>query len=475
MGSSVISISGGNLLIDDVELATEDYVDTEIDEIGETGAIGPVKEFTVDHAGAAGYRIDEVVNANLRLQPNTTYKFDLSDSSLYTNSHDFEIQDSAGAEYLTGVSQVGTQGVAGAYMLWTVDNSVPGRMGYGCGAHAAEGGNVEIHAITGNLVPTADNTFDIGSATNKVKDLYLSESSLHLGSSVISISGGNLLIDDVELATEDYVDTEIDEIGETGAIGPVKEFTVDHAGAAGYRIDEVVNANLRLQPNTTYKFDLSDSSLYTNSHDFEIQDSAGAEYLTGVSQVGTQGVAGAYMLWTVDNSVPGRMGYGCGAHAAEGGNVEIHAITGNLVPTADNTFDIGSAANKVKDLYLSESSLHMGDSVISISGGSLLIDDVELATEDYVDSEIDAFDDTIWPVREFIVTYDGVAGSGGDFKIDGNPGQDLRIYRNITYRFNLASGTLASHDFRIEDDSGVEYTPGVVQVGVQGQANCYML
>ena len=47
---------------------------------------------------------------------------------------------------------------------------------------------------SGHLLPEANATYDIGSATNKVRDLYLDANSLHIGSVDISESGGKLVM-----------------------------------------------------------------------------------------------------------------------------------------------------------------------------------------------------------------------------------------------------------------------------------------
>lgn len=58
-------------------------------------------------------------------------------------------------------------------------------------------GNVDINGqveVTGNLIPGADSTYDLGSTTRKWRDLHLSGSSLFLGSLVMRDSGGNMTI-----------------------------------------------------------------------------------------------------------------------------------------------------------------------------------------------------------------------------------------------------------------------------------------
>ena len=47
-------------------------------------------------------------------------------------------------------------------------------------------------------------------------------------------------------------------------------------------------------------------------------------------------------------------------------------IGSNLLPSADSAYDLGSASFKWKDLYLSGSTIFLGDAQISASGSSVL-------------------------------------------------------------------------------------------------------
>ena len=40
-------------------------------------------------------------------------------------------------------------------------------------------------------------------------------------------------------------------------------------------------------------------------------------------------------------------------------------MTGHIIPDTDDVYDIGSAGNKIRDLYVSESSIHIGDTTLS--------------------------------------------------------------------------------------------------------------
>lgn len=58
-------------------------------------------------------------------------------------------------------------------------------------------GNITTNGnITGNLIPAANETYDLGSSTSRWKDLYLSGSSLKLGSSTITSGSDGLVLPD---------------------------------------------------------------------------------------------------------------------------------------------------------------------------------------------------------------------------------------------------------------------------------------
>lgn len=53
--------------------------------------------------------------------------------------------------------------------------------------------------ITGNLVPAAANTYDLGTAAAPFRDLYVSGNSIKLGSITLSTLGGNIALDGTEV------------------------------------------------------------------------------------------------------------------------------------------------------------------------------------------------------------------------------------------------------------------------------------
>jgi len=55
-------------------------------------------------------------------------------------------------------------------------------------------------------------------------------------------------------------------------------------------------------------------------------------------------------------------------------------VVGNILPSNSGGYDLGSLAKPWRDLYLTENSLRMGNTVISVNGGKLVVDGKEIVT-----------------------------------------------------------------------------------------------
>ena len=78
--------------------------------------------------------------------------------------------------------------------------------------------NSSLSSISGNIIPDTTETYDLGSATNKFRDLYLSGNSITLGTIELSDNGGALEVTSTgggsteSFATETYVTTQINNL-----------------------------------------------------------------------------------------------------------------------------------------------------------------------------------------------------------------------------------------------------------------------
>ncbi len=62
------------------------------------------------------------------------------------------------------------------------------------------------------------------------------------------------------------------------------------------------------------------------------------------------------------------------------GTTELSAVTmkGHIIPDTNDVYDIGSASNKIRDMYVSESTIHMGDeATIKSEGTAIVVQDLK--------------------------------------------------------------------------------------------------
>ena len=62
------------------------------------------------------------------------------------------------------------------------------------------------------------------------------------------------------------------------------------------------------------------------------------------------------------------------------GTTELSAVTmkGHIIPDTDDAYDIGSASKKIRDMYVSESTIYMGDeATIKSEGTAIVVQDLK--------------------------------------------------------------------------------------------------
>ena len=92
------------------------------------------------------------------------------------------IQGSQGIQGIQGITgEQGIQGVQGIQSLQGIQG-IQGASGTGGGS------SIDLGAITESIIPDTDITYDLGSPTNRFRDLYLSTSTLYLGETALGIS-----------------------------------------------------------------------------------------------------------------------------------------------------------------------------------------------------------------------------------------------------------------------------------------------
>jgi hypothetical protein len=123
-------------------------------DLGNQGVAGSSEILFIVTVSNNKFFIDGAAPAYLRLLPNFRYKFDLSDST--NDTHVFSLSETSdgihnsGSTYLTGVTKAGTEGTAGAYLLWDIPNVANDEMYYFCALHSNMGGVIKTTGADGH-------------------------------------------------------------------------------------------------------------------------------------------------------------------------------------------------------------------------------------------------------------------------------------------------------------------------------------
>jgi hypothetical protein len=180
--------------------------------------------------------------------------------------------------------------------------------------------------VTGHVLPDTNETYDLGSTTQRFRDLYLSGNSITIGDLVISDNNGVFEVTPsggsaISFATQTDINTAISNLVDTapGALDTLNEL----AAAIGDDANFATNITTSL------------------ANKLEASDLAGY-----VTQTGTETLSNKTLAATT--------------------------LAGHIIPNSDSAYDLGSTTNRFRDLYLSGNTLYIGDVEISVNSEGLL-------------------------------------------------------------------------------------------------------
>lgn len=174
--------------------------------------------------------------------------------------------------------------------------------------------------VTGHLIPTTDVTYDLGSTTLRWKDLYLSGNTIDLNGTKLSLdANSNLQV--------------------TDSSGNLKKLNVEElefgTGANKRRL-RIRSGKLRFDDGADTDASAIKADLVSNDTD-DLVEGATNKYYT-------------------DAKVQSKLA----------------DVSGNIIPNANATYDLGSADNQFRDLYLSGNSMFMGTTKIMMHADGYL-------------------------------------------------------------------------------------------------------
>ena len=243
--------------------------------------------------------------------------------------------------------------------------------------------------IKSNIIPDADATYDLGSSTKGWNDLHLGSGgvinldggdvTLTHSSNLVTIAGGSTRVDKLEIdGANDHIDVSTDMVLTAAAditltpgganVKPGSDSAID-LGVSGTAFRELfvdaidLNGQGSISVGGTGRIDLDgddDTSIRASADDV-ITFEAGAVDIAQVTA--TQAISGSSIstgsfgrLELAGNaSIDGDLTLGGNITIgdADSDSITINAdLTSNLIPNADNTYDLGSSAKQWKDIYI---------------------------------------------------------------------------------------------------------------------------
>lgn len=133
--------------------------------------------------------------------------------------------------------------------------------------------------ITGNLIPSVDNTYDIGNATHRWKSIYVGANTIYIGNLTLSDDGGNLAVNgnvvptDAETLSNKGADT--NDWNTLTAMGLYTVNRVSWSGTTGTPLDsQVFIGTVEVLVSST----ISDTSITQNFYPGEQLTSAAIQF-----------------------------------------------------------------------------------------------------------------------------------------------------------------------------------------------------
>ena len=228
--------------------------------------------------------------------------------------------------------------------------------------------NAAIGNIYANVNPTTDNYFTLGNSSNRWSNLYISNAIILDGASLTIDNNGNLNINGTNLLTQLYSNAALQSTAITSLA------TYANANSAAYFANNysgnitagnlTVSGNLFVTGNIiTQNYETISKTEYANSiiasGNINASGNVSATYYSG---------NGYYLSGVISNYSNTNVA----AYLANSIVTDIN-ITGNILPSGNAVYSLGSIANQWKSLYVSNNTIYIGGTAVQVANGSLLI------------------------------------------------------------------------------------------------------
>ena len=353
----------------------------------------------------------------------------------------------------------------------------------------------------GSIIPDSDEAYDLGSATKKWKDLYLSGSTLILGNirlkdsggvpSFEASGGGKVKIDLSAMTTADLAEH-----------NTAKYFTETrsrsafstHSGSSHYdsatgiftlpsTTDHVTEGSNLFY--TQGRFDTaftakSTTDLSEGSNLYYTTTRHNTDFDTRLGTKSTDDLSEGSNLYYTDARFDTRLGTKSTTNLSEGTNLYYTQGRFDTAFTAKSTTDLSEGSN----LYYTDARADARaqakiDALVDAAPSQLdTLNELAAALGD--DSNFSGTVTASIATKLSIITDVAVTVAGGKFLLDGLSQATLHLQPGRTYKFDQSNSSNSSHPLRFSTtsdgthNSGSQYTTNVTTVGTAGSSGAYV-
>lgn len=339
--------------------------------------------------------------------------------------------------------------------------------------------------VSGNIIPDTDSAYDLGSPTNKFKDLYLSGNSIYLGDNLILRNDAGTLVAEDSSATPVSISLSNNTTSDL-AEGTNLYFTDARADA---RVTTTADSSYVQARQIKYtNADFADSSFVTAQINNLIDGAPGTLDTLNEIAAALNDDDSAYSTLVGLINAKSDLDSTDAIALIDSAYIQARQTTYDFLDSSEAIALIDSAYIQARQVDLQRDSAFIrgifsasGDLTYNSGTGEFSIDVESVYTADNFDSDyILAKDSANTAVernkhdattKNFSVTvaskttdhvYNG-SGSGNGYVIDGTQSPVVQLQIGRTYRFTLSSSDMSSHPFRFYYDAArnTQYTTNV--------------
>jgi hypothetical protein len=209
------------------------------------------------------------------------------------------------------------------------------------GTKTASLGSDGVLTVPGSIVPDTNIAYDLGSPTNRFRDIYLSGSTIDLGGSTISITnlgqlqvnGNNATVESLANGAKTVVLNSDGALFVSGAIVPDEDAVHDLGNDSSKFRDLYLSSSINLGGTS---ISVNSNKLRVNGNNLTVDSLENTDKTVVLDSTG------------------------------------VLTVPGSIIPDTDIAYDLGSDSNRFRDLYLSGSTINLGGTSISVNSSGQL-------------------------------------------------------------------------------------------------------